>query len=63
MQIIKLEKAVAVSGIGSGVPEENSGKIAGKLLEIFPESRNASNSRIWGTGKGKPAANLGSTLP
>ena len=29
----------------------------------FPESRNDLNSRISGTGKGKPAANLGSTLP
>ena len=32
----KLEKAVAVSGVCSGVPEENSGKVAGKLLEFFP---------------------------
>ena len=29
----------------------------------FPESRNATNSRISGTGKGKPAGNLGPTLP
>ena len=35
----------------------------GKLLENFSESRNATNSRIWGTGKGKPAANLGCTPP
>ena len=28
-----------------------------------PESRNALNSRISGTGKGKPAGNIGSTLP
>ena len=39
-----------------GKPRE----IAGKL---FPESRNAINSRISGTGKGKPAGNLGPTLP
>ena len=39
---------------------------AGKFWEIagfFPESPNAANSRISGTGKGKPAGNLGSTLP
>ena len=59
----KLEKAVAVFRVCSGVPEENSGKVAGKLLDIFPESQNAANSRILGTGKGKPATNLGSTLP
>ena len=59
--IRKLEKAVAVSGVCSGVLEENSGKIAGKFL---PESRNATIiSRISGTGKGKPAGNLGPTLP
>ena len=44
----------------AGKFRENSGKIAGKF---FPESRNATNSRISGTGKGKPAGNLGSTLP
>ena len=38
----------------------NPRRIAGKF---FPESRNATNSRISGTGKGKPAGNLGSTLP
>ena len=35
VKIRKLEKAVAVSGVCSGVLEENSGKIAGKLLEKF----------------------------
>ena len=43
------------------------GSSAGKFREncwiIFPESRNALNCRISGTGKGKPAENLGSTLP
>ena len=47
-------------GSSGGKSRENSGKIAGK---IFPESPNATNSRILGTGKGKPAGNLGSTLP
>ena len=42
-------------------------KVPGKFREncwkIFPESPNATNSWISGTGKGKPAGNLGSTLP
>ena len=59
----KLEKAMAVSGVDTGVPEENSGKLPGKLMEMFPEAPNATNSRISGTGKGKAAGNLGSTLP
>ena len=46
----------------SRVPEENSRKISGKLGKNTPSSRNASDSRILGTGKGKPAPNLGSTL-
>ena len=52
---------MAVSGVCSGVPEENSGKVPGKLLEFFffPGSRNAINSRISGTGKGKPDGNFG----
>ena len=33
IMIRKLEKAVAVSGISSGVPKENCGKSAGKMLE------------------------------
>ena len=44
-----------------------SGKTPGKCRENcwknFPESRNATNFRISGTRKGKPAGNLGSTLP
>ena len=47
----KLEKAVAVSGVCSGVPEENSAKIPGNCWKIFPESRNATNSRISGGAK------------
>ena len=42
-------------------------KVPGKFREdcwkIFPESPNATNTRISGTGKGKPAGNLGSTMP
>ena len=42
-------------------------KVPGKSRENcwknFPESRNATNYRISVTGKGKPAGNLGSTLP
>ena len=37
----------------------NSGKVAGKLLDIFLNRKNATNSGILGTGKGKPAENLG----
>ena len=32
-RVRKLDKAVAVSGVCSGVLEENSGKVLGKLLE------------------------------
>ena len=50
-----------------GSVQEFCRKVPGKLRENcwknFPESRNATNSRISGTGKGKPAGNLGSTLP
>ena len=50
-----------------GSVQEFCRKVPGKLRENcwkhFPESRNATNSRIPGTGKGKPAGNLGSTLP
>ena len=59
----KLEKAVAVSGVCAGVLEENCGKVPGKLLENFSRIAKATNSRISGTGKDKPAGNLGPTLP
>ena len=42
-------------GGSQGKFQETRGTIA--------ESQNALNCRIWGTQKGKPAANLGSTLP
>ena len=51
---------MAVSGICSGVPEKKFWEHRGKVV---PESRTALKSRISGAGKGKPAANLGSTLP
>ena len=55
---------MAVSGISSGVPSKNFGKIAGKImLEDFLESRTALSFKVSGTGKGKPAAKVGSTLP
>ena len=59
----KLEKAVAVSGVCLGVPEENSGKAPGNSWKCLAGAPNAVNSRISGTRKGKPAGNLGSTLP
>ena len=37
---------MAVSGVFAEVLEESSGKTPGKLLEIFPESQNATNTRI-----------------
>ena len=41
-----------------------SGKSREKSRIIFPESQNAVNSWISGSGKGKPGGgNLGSTLP
>ena len=46
--IRKLEKAVAVSGVCSGVPEENFGKVAGNCWKFFSESRNATNSWDFG---------------
>ena len=46
-----------------GFPRKTPGKSRENCWKIFPESRNATNSRILGTGKGKPAGNLGSTLP
>ena len=55
----KLEEAVTASGVCAGVLEENGGKVPGKLPETFPELPNATNSRISGTRKGKPAGNLG----
>ena len=51
---------MTVSGLCLGVPEENSGKVLGKSLEkTLPESRNATNYKISGTRKGKPAQTLG----
>ena len=54
----KLEKAVAVSGICSGVPEEIPGKSRENCWNMFPESRNALYSRFRAPGK----ANLPGTL-
>ena len=61
--IRKREKAAAVSGIASGVPKPDFGKSRAEWGETYPESRNAFNSRIWGTGKGTLASSVGSTLP
>ena len=61
--IRKLEKAVAVSGVCSGVLEENSRKVLGKLLEqFFPNPEMLLILGIRALGK-KPTGNLGSTLP
>ena len=54
--IRKLEKAVAISF--RGPPGGSRGKLLGKSWEDCWKSRDAANSRISGTGKGKPAGNL-----
>ena len=54
---------MAVSGVCLGVLQENSRKVPGKLLVKFCRIAKCTNSMISGTGKGKPAGNLGSTLP
>ena len=59
----KTREGCGFPGVYLGVPEENSRKALRKSRKISPISRNATNSRISGTGKGKPAANLGSALP
>ena len=46
-------------GLFGGSRKKNSRKVPGKTSE----SQNATNSRIWGTGKRKPFGNLRSTLP
>ena len=53
---------MAVCGIRAGVSEKVRGKSWENRWIMFPVSRNAPNSRISGTGKGKPPENLGSTL-
>ena len=49
--IRKLEKAMAVSGICSGVPKENSRNIAGKLREYFSSQSRNLECRKWGCNK------------
>ena len=61
--LIELEKAVAVSGVCSEVPEAYSGKMSESFRRNFPKCRNVSNSQTSDTGTGKPGANFGSTLP
>ena len=46
-----------------GFARKTSGKSQENCWKNCPELPNATNSRISGTGKGKPAGNLGSTLP
>ena len=55
-KIRKLEKAVAVSGVCSEVPEETPGKSRENGWINLPESQNVTNSQ-------ETAANLRSTLP
>ena len=50
-------------GLFWGFPRKTPGKSRENCWKKFPEWQNATNSRISGTGKGKPAGNLGSTLP
>ena len=44
-------------------PRTTPGKSRKNCWTLLTESQNTNNSRISGTGKGKPAANLGPTLP
>ena len=53
---------MAVSGSVRGFSRKTPGKSRENCWKNVPESRNATNSRISGTGKGEPARNLGSTL-
>ena len=46
-----------------GFPRKTPGKSQENCWKILPESQTATNSRISGTGKGKPVGNLGSTQP
>ena len=46
-----------------GFSRKTPGKSRENCWKNFPESRNATCSSISGTGKGKPAGNLGPTLP
>ena len=50
-------------GSVQGFSRRTPGKSQENCWKIFPESRNATNFRISGTGKDKPAGNLGATLP
>ena len=50
-------------GCFRGLFRGSRGKLQENRWKIFPESRNATNTRASGTGKGKPAGNLGPTLP
>ena len=59
----KLEKAVLFPGPVRGFSRKTPGKSRENCWIIFPKSRNATNSRISGTKKGKPAGNLGSIPP
>ena len=62
-RVRKLEKAVTVSGSLREFWRKVPGKFREKCWKNVPDSPNATNTRISGTGKGKPAGNLGSTLP
>ena len=51
------------AGSVQGFSRKTSGKARENCWKNCPEPRNATNSGNSGTGKGKPAGNLGSTLP
>ena len=46
-----------------GFSRKTPGKSRENRWKMFPETWSATNSRLSGTGKGKPAGNLWSTLP
>ena len=58
-----LEGCGCFPGSVRGFSRKTPGKSRGKLLKMFPESEMLQILGFSGSGKGKPAGNLGSTLP
>ena len=61
--LFEIQKTQEGCGCFWGLCGSSGGKFRENCWKNLPESPNATNSRISGTGKGKPAGNLGPTLP